>query len=144
MTDRAVRDIIRRRNIVQTNPATSVRDAARAMDEHRCGSILICDEGRLAGIFTERDLLTRVVAPGRDPEATTLNEVMTPNPDTIEAGELIQDAIRKMDEGAFRHLPVMDDGKVMGVISIRDLPLADVVDLQPELEARHTLPECLW
>ena len=57
--------------------------------------------------------------------------------------EAVRDALRKMDEGAFRHLPVMEGGEIVGVVSIRDMPLADVAELQPELEARHTLSECL-
>ena len=73
-----------------------------------CGSILIMDRERLLGIFTERDLLVRVVATGRNPAETRLPDVMTTDIETIGGDESIEEAIRRMDEGAFRHLPVVD------------------------------------
>jgi CBS domain-containing protein len=114
------------------------------MAEHCCSSILICEGEHLRGIFTERDLLVRVVAAGLDPYRTKLGEVMTPNPDTIDGGAPVVEAIRRMDECSYRHLPVIENGKILGVVSMRDLPLDDLARMQPELDQRHALAERMW
>jgi CBS domain-containing protein len=114
------------------------------MAEHCCTSILVCDGEQLRGIFTERDLLMRVVAAGRDPAATRLAEVMTADPDTIEGSAPVAEAIRQMDEFSYRHMPVIENGRVIGVISWRDLPYEDRARVQPELKQRHGLAERMW
>jgi CBS domain-containing protein len=97
----------------------SVRDAVALMRLHRVGCVLVCQGGRLAGLFTERDLLRRVLAPGR-PLTLPLNACMTSNPVVVRQSESIGAAIRRMEEGGYRHLPVVDeaDGPV-GVLSVR-------------------------
>ncbi len=122
MSTRPVREIIKRDEPLCATADDTVRTAATRMAEHVCSSILICDGGKLLGIFTERDLLARVVAAGLDPDKTTLAEVMTADPDTIEGSEPAIEAIRRMDEFGYRHLPVMDGDRLLGVISLRDLP----------------------
>jgi CBS domain-containing protein len=82
----------------------TVRTAAEEMAEHGCNSILVCDGQQLKGIFTERDLLVRVVAAGRDAAQTKLAEVMTREPDTIEGSEPVVEAVRRMDECGYHHL----------------------------------------
>lgn len=144
MPNRAVRECIARDEPLTARRADSVRDATVRMAEHACSSILICEDGKLLGIFTERDLLVRVVAAGLDPDRTKLEEVMSADPDTIDGGESVVEAIRRMDEFNYRHLPVMENGKVLGVVSVRDLPFEDLVSMQPELEKRHTLAERMW
>jgi CBS domain-containing protein len=144
MSERPVREIIRNGNVLTASPNDTVRWASRAMTEHRCGSILIVERGKLVGIFTERDALNRVLAAGLDPDRTPLRAVMTAEPDTIEAEAPVKEAIRRMDEFGYRHLPVMDDGRLAGVISSRDLPWTDIAGMQPELDVRHTLAERLW
>lgn len=144
MPNRAVRECIARDEPLTARRADSVRDATVRMAEHACSSILICEGGKLLGIFTERDLLVRVVAAGLDPDRTKLEEVMSADPDTIDGGESVVEAIRRMDEFNYRHLPVMENGKVLGVVSVRDLPFEDLVSMQPELEKRHTLAERMW
>lgn len=144
MPQRPISAIIARAEIVAGRPDETVRTAARRMTEAKCGSILILEGQRLLGIFTERDLLCRVVAAGLDVERTTLAQVMTGDPDTIEADAPVAEAIRRMDEFGYRHLPVMVDGKPVGVVSIRDLPFADLAAMQPELEDRHVLAERIW
>jgi CBS domain-containing protein len=141
MAQRTVREMIERDRLVSAGPRTTVRRAAAAMAAGRCGSVLVVEDGRLLGIFTERDLLNRVVGAGRDPEGTRLAEVMTRAPDTIGADEPIIAAIRKMDEFSYRYLPVLDGGRVIGVISTRHLPFGEVVAMAPELERRHGLAE---
>ena len=148
MHKRPVRSILRRRRLgpvlVAAQPEDSVCDAARRMAENRCGSILIMEQERLLGIFTERDLLVRVVASGRNPAETRVREVMTTDIETIDGDETIEDAIRRMDEGAFRHLPVVDHGQVLGVLSARDIPILDLGSMAKELDARHRLAERIW
>jgi CBS domain-containing protein len=86
----------------------------------------------------------RVVAAGRDAARTKLAEVMTREPDTIEGSEPVIEAVRRMDECCYRHLPVLEGEQILGVITLRDVPLDVMVRLQPELEQRHMLAERLW
>ncbi len=141
---RLVRDILKPRLTVVARPDETAQAAAVRMTEHACGSILVCDGDRLCGIFTERDLMTRVVAEGLDPNATPLEAVMTRDPERIEDTETGREALRRMDEGCFRHMPVMEDGRVVGVLSLRDLPPETLARMQPEMEQRHSLAERLW
>ena len=144
MAKRRVREIINRDRPLVGRPDDTVQAAAARMAERRCGSILVCDGDRLRGIFTERDLLARVVAAGRDPARTRLAEVMTPDPETIEGAEPVIEAVRRMDEGCYRHLPVLEGGRIVGVVSLRDVPFAVLARVEPELEQRHALAERLW
>jgi CBS domain-containing protein len=114
------------------------------MAEHVCGSILVMQDDTLLGIFTERDLLMRVAAAGRDLDRTPIGEVMTREPDTIGVDEPVAEAIRRMDEFSYRYLPVIKDGKVIGVISTRHLPFGEVVAMAGELQQRHDLAERMW
>jgi CBS domain-containing protein len=91
------------------------------MAKRRIGAVPIVDKGRLVGIFTERDVVLRIVAAGRDPNKTTLAKVMTPDPDTLEPGDSVRAALDLMQAGHFRHLPVVDGGRLIGIVSIRDL-----------------------
>ena len=110
-------------------PDDPVADAVRCMAERRVGAVLVVDEGRLVGIFSERDLLRRVVAAGRDPAETPLRDVMTPDPVTATPQEASAKAIATMRVKGCRHLPILQGGQVVDTISIRDL-------LFRELEAR--------
>jgi CBS domain-containing protein len=148
MRKRPVRSILRRRRLgpelVAARADETVCDAAKRMAENKCGSILIMDRERLLGIFTERDLLVRVVATGRNPAETRLDEVMTTDIETIDGDESIEEAIRRMDEGAFRHLPVVDSERVLGVLSVRDIPILELGSMARELDERHRLAERIW
>jgi CBS domain-containing protein len=144
MLNRPVRECIKRDEPLCAKAEDTVHDAAVRMTEHCCSSILICDGKQLKGIFTERDMLVRVVAAGRDPTKTTLGEVMSHDPDTIEASEPVVEAIRRMDEFNYRHLPVMEEGRLLGVVGLRDLPFEDLSEVQPELDQRHALAERMW
>lgn len=139
-----VRECIARDEPLIGRKSDTVREATRRMAEHACSSILICENDKLVGIFTERDLLVRVVAADLDPDKVTLGEVMTPDPDTIDGSEPVIEAIRRMDEFSYRHLPVMEGGKILGVVSWRDLPFEDLASMQPELDQRHAITERLW
>jgi CBS domain-containing protein len=144
MRHRTVREIMSCVEICQQPPEASVRDACCLMAQHRCGSILVVEGGRLVGIFTERDAVERVFAGGLDPDRTALAVVMTRTPDTIEPGQSVDEAVRRMDEFGYRHLPVVEADRVLGVLSIRDLSIEDLAAMHAELESRRAIAERAW
>ncbi len=119
MSQRSIAQLIKRQ-VIHLAPSASVREAAQLMSENHIGALLVMDEGRLAGIFTERDALNRVLAEGRDPDSTPLSEVMTR--DLVMLGPRAEAtlALHVMGEVGFRHLPVVENDKVHGIISLRD------------------------
>lgn len=113
-------DIINR-NVVALPSNAAVGEAACLMSERHIGAVMIIEAEQLIGIFTERDIVTRVIALGHDPSTTTLAEVMTESPRTIGPDDTALEALSCMSQHGFRHLPVVKDGRVMGMISVRDL-----------------------
>ena len=122
-----VESVLEARQLVVAGPDASVADAARLMRRGNVGAILVVDGSRLVGIFTERDALFRVIACGRDPAAVPLREVMTADPVTVAPEETFGYALLLMHERGFRHVPVVRDGRPVGVVSARHA-------LDPELE----------
>lgn len=122
MSERTVLQSMARRNVLSLGPQASVRDAACAMTRANCGSVLILDTaGAMQGILTERDLMTRVLAKGIDPDAAPVTQVMTRNPRCVAPETKVADAVVIMIERGFRHLPVVGEGgRVLGVFSARD------------------------
>jgi CBS domain-containing protein len=116
-----VPDVIRAQKLVTLTGAASVRQATLLMAERGVGAIMVVEELQLVGIFTERDVATRVVAAGLDPDATRLGQVMTPNPDTLKPTATVRDALDLMKMHGYRHLPVVQGRKLVGIVSIRDL-----------------------
>jgi CBS domain-containing protein len=106
---------------VSVSPLVTVSQAAQEMNRRKVGSVLVMEGGQLLGIFTERDVLWRVVAAGLDPKTTPLSQVMTRNPITVGPETPIQSVMDVFTEKRFRHLPVVDDGRLLGVISIGDV-----------------------
>jgi CBS domain-containing protein len=104
--------------LLATEPGASLRDAAQRMVERRVGSIVVCEGERLVGILTERDILGLFA---RGELETTVGEVMTRNPETVEPDESLAQARLVMLHGGFRHLPVVEGGRVIGMLSLRDL-----------------------
>jgi CBS domain-containing protein len=101
------------------SPCQTVADAVALMRQHNVGCVLICDRDRLAGIFTERDLMRRVLAQGRALSVPLL-ECMTPDPVVVYPTETIGAAVRRMEEGGYRHLPVVDpSGQPLGILSVK-------------------------
>lgn len=102
--------------------SASVGEAVRLLLDAEIGAVLIVNaEGRLAGIFSERDLLTKVAGGSTPLGDLPLDQFMTPKPETVCAGDTLAYALHKMDVGGYRHLPVVDDGKPVGILSVRDL-----------------------
>ena len=137
MQRRIVPDLVSNQTLASLPPSATVRDAARVMAERHIGAILVVVDGRLQGIFTERDVLARVVAAGLDPDHTVLGGVMTPNPDTIAPNDTALDALRRMAERGYRHRPVLDGARMVGIVSIRDLYTAVNRELAVDLEQRE-------
>jgi CBS domain-containing protein len=98
----------------------TVGEAARLMKKSQFGAVMVVDDGKLVGIFTERDALFNVIAAGRDPQIIQLAAVMTRNPQTILADKPFVDALHLMHAGGFRHVPVVEDGRPVGMVSARD------------------------
>ena len=127
MLELPVRDVLEPRKLVLAPPQASVDDAARLMQEARVGAVLIVEQGRLIGIFTERDAVYRVLAARRDPLLTPLAEVMTRDPVAVSPEETFGYALLLMHDHGFRHAPVVENGRPIGVVSTRHA-------LDPELE----------
>ena len=120
MSARTIRSIIEGHELVTAQKNTPVREAARLMKEHDVGAIMVVEGEKLVGVFTERDALFRVVAEGRDAGTTELGAVMTPNPKTVEADSPFSLALQMMYEGGFRNVPVVENGRPVGLVSARD------------------------
>jgi CBS domain-containing protein len=133
-----VPDIIATKQTLTTfNADVTVRQAARVMAERHIGAVLITNNGKLEGIFTERDVLNRVVAPGKDPEVVKVGEVMTRNPDTVTPDATALDTLIRMQNKGYRHLPVVDDGQLVGIVSVRDLFNAVKRELEEDIQERE-------
>jgi CBS domain-containing protein len=110
------------------------------MRERRIGGVMVVERGALLGIVTERDMVTRLLAEGRDPAATRLSEIMTANPETLRPDDTALSALDKMQAGRYRHLPVLDaDDRICGMVSIRDLFEAVRRSLEEELHSAESL-----
>ena len=136
MKRRIVPDIVNQQELWTITPQTTVRDATRLMAQRRIGAAMVLSEGRLVGIFSERDLAHRVIAQGLDPDATLVSAVMTGNPVTIGPRDYAGDALELMRTHGFRHLPVVDGGRAVGMVSVRDLYDAVKEQLEEDLQER--------
>lgn len=122
---RQIGEIIEGHPLFHVPSTASVRDVARTMSERNIGAIAVLDSGKLVGIFSERDVLTRIVAEGRNPDETRVDSVMTRDIIVAAPADDINDALQKMHECNCRHLPVVQGGNLVGMISIRDLLRVD-------------------
>ena len=143
MPQRAIRTIIEDQQPITASSDITVAQAAALMRQHRIGAMLVVDDGRLAGIFTERDALFRVIAGGRDPAATRVADVMTSNPRTIAPDRPFGHALHLMYEGEFRHVPVVENGRPLGMVSARDALGPDLEQFIADLDTRAHIGEIL-
>lgn len=144
MPNRSVRQVIAGQTLQTATQDMTVLAAAQAMVAAKVGSLLIVDKsGALQGIFTERDALFRVLAKGLDPATTRLADVMTSNLQTIAADRPLSHALHMMFEGGFRHVPVVDNGKALGMVSARDALGGEMVEFEAELDKRDGIAEIL-
>jgi CBS domain-containing protein len=137
MSLRSLRSIIAGQPPAVAPKTATVLEAAILMKEKSKGALLVVDGTKLTGIFTERDALFRVIAAGRDAATTTLADVMTPQPQTMHPDEPFLKALRLMHKRGFRHLPVVENGRPLGVVSARDALDDDLYELRVEMAQRE-------
>lgn len=125
--------VVQGREVFFLRAENSIRDAARYMTDRHVGAVAVLDGTRLAGILSERDIMGRVVAKGLDPDATRVGDVMTRDLVVSEAAESHEDGVRKMKQAGCRHLPVIEAGKLVGIVSLRDLLQVDLSEKDEEI-----------
>ena len=123
---KSIKAIIGDRETVVVGPLLSTADAARLMALRNIGAVPVVEGDRLAGIFSERDLLARVVAQGRDPASTLVRDVMSTDLVVAEVTESYETCLGRMQQARVRHLLVLDTGRLAGIVSLRDLLAADI------------------
>ncbi len=132
--EKTVGEIVQDRPLYVVQNNISVLEAVRYMVEHRVGAVPVLEGERLVGIFSERDVLTRVVAQELDPASLQVTQVMTTKLATMEKDNTYSQALLIMNRLHIRHLPVMDNGQLIGCISIRDLQVMDLEAKAQEIE----------
>lgn len=137
MIRRIVPDVISDQILYRVSPRDTVRHAARTMRDKKIAAVLVMDLEHLVGILTERDMTVRVVAAGLDPDTTAVREIMTMDPDTLAPSDTAADAVRLMKLRNYRHLPVVDEGRVVGMVSVRDLYAVYNGELEQDLKDRN-------
>lgn len=133
MTVRTIADLIAGRTLVSVGGSFTVAAACHRMREHGIGALAVVEDDKLVGILSKRDISVRVIAGHRDPMLTLVREVMTRGLRTIPAHASVSAARRAMRDGGFRHLPVLLDGALVGMLSLRDIP----AELLPGEQPRH-------
>ena len=141
MLNRTIAQVLRDSFVVKLAADASVRQAARMMSEKHVASVIVTSgNAHVDGIFTERDLIDRVVAPSRDPDALTLGDVMTRHPVTVSPDHTVRQALAEMKDNDLRHLPVVRDDTLVGVVSMRDF----IGDEVAELDHERDLARSVW
>ena len=144
MPNRTLRQVIEGRTVTSALADTTVRAAAVAMANQQVGAIMVVDDkGLLTGLFTERDVLNRVVAKGLDPDKTPLSAVMTEKLLTATPDKPLSHALHMMFEGGFRHVPVVENGKPVGMVSARNALGLEICQFEKELKERDHIAEIL-
>lgn len=135
MMRRVVPDVVSNQDLLTLPKTATVEQAAKHMAKRRVRSVLVVDEDQLVGVFTGTDLIERVIAVGKGPKATVLAEVMSASPETIAPDRPAIEALRIMQAGGFRHLPVVHKNKLIAVLSRRDFirEEEDEIDLEERL-----------
>lgn len=106
--------------VVGIGPGATVYEALRLMGEHNIGALVVTDEGRLVGIISERDYARKVILKGKRSRETAVSEIMTPAPVTVQPSDSLETCMQLMTERRVRHLPVLQDGRLVGIVSIGD------------------------
>jgi CBS domain-containing protein len=135
MMNTRIRDILRRKgeDVYSVGPLATVIDAVNTMNDHHVGSVLVCEGGDPVGVFSERDVLVRVVAAHRDPRQTLVRDVMTTRLYTAAPEDTLLEVMRLMTDRRCRHVPVMEGESLIGLVSIGDLTKATQYNLRQEV-----------
>ena len=144
MLELPVRSVLELRKLVLAPPQASVDDAVRLMKEAHVGAVLIVEQERLIGIFTERDAVYRVLAARRDPLLTPLAEVMTRDPVVVAPEETFGYALLLMHDNGFRHAPVVENGRPIGVVSTRHALDPELEEFTAAIELRTRMPASIF
>lgn len=133
MSERHMLDIVRDQKPLTLPPTATVKQACKCMGERRVGAVLVTEDGgRLVGIFTGRDAVCRVLAQGKSAARTHLSEVMTPNPNCMPPGRTAIEALRMMQDCGYRHIPITEGGRVVGIVSRGDFRGMETARLDDE------------
>ena len=130
-----LRSVLHRQQLVSATPDTTVQQIAVIMTRAHIGAIPIIEDDRLIGIFSERDLMTRIVVAERDPRTTPVSEVMSSEVETATLEDHVDFCVEKMRRVGCRHLPIVIDGKVIGVVSMRDLLRDELAEQDDEIRS---------
>jgi CBS domain-containing protein len=140
-----ISELIKDQRVITAVRQQTVLEVARLMVDHNIGAVPVLENGRLVGIFSERDLMKRVVVGGRDPAGTRVGQVMTEDPLTVEEGDSLETCMTLMRRHGFRHLPVCRNGELLGLVSLRDIVLHDLDEKGDEMRMMraylHSTPE---
>ena len=139
MYEMTVREVMKRRGIIKVPPDTTVRKAAKLMSARNTGAALVLEDGRLVGIFTERDVVSRVVGKDLDARSTRLVDVMTPDPRTVTPERTFGYALGLMHQHRIRHLPVVEKGLVVCIVSARSALDPDLEQFRAEARRRELM-----
>ncbi len=137
MFDQPVRTLMVQKKLLTAAPETTVSNAAKLMADKNVGAVMVVENERLVGIFSERDAVFRVIAKGRDAKTTLLSEVMTTSPETIDPATTYGHALLLMQEHGFRHVPVVENGRPVGIISSRNAMDPDLEEFVAEARRRE-------
>ena len=143
MPQRPIRSLIARQKILTAAKETTVSEAARLMKKMNVGAVMVVEKEKLIGIVTERDLVFRVLAESRDPKTTRLADVMTAKPQTIDPDRPFGHALHLMYESGFRHVPVVEHGRPVGMVSARDVLGPELQEFEAELKRKTQIGEIL-
>ena len=139
MFSQRVRTVMERKKLLTAPPETTVSKAAELMARRKVGAVMVVEQQSLVGIFTERDAVFRVVARGRDARTTRLADVMTTAPQTVDPDKSFGYALLLMHEKGFRHMPVVENGKLIGIVSARNALDPDLEEFVSESERRKQI-----
>ena len=137
MFDRSIKSIMEPEKFLTAPPDTTVSQATRLMAGRNTGAVLVVEDGGLVGIFTERDVVFRVIAQGLDPETTVVQAVMTRSPLSLDPSRTYGHALLLMQENGFRHVPVVENGRPIGIISSRNAMDPDLEEFVSEQRRRE-------
>jgi len=141
----SIYDLVKEQEMCVADVDDNVMEVAQAMVERNIGAVPVVREGRLAGVFSERDLMRRIVVEGRDPHATKVGEVMTSEPLSVSRNDDLEHCLVLMREHGFRHLPICEGERLLGFLSLRDLLLRDLSEKDDEVKLMrayiHSAPD---
>src|SRR5271165_195720 len=139
-----INDLLKDQVTVSAEVGQTVLEVARIMVDHNIGAVPVLQDGRLVGIFSERDLMNPAVVGGRDPARTRVSEVMTEDPLTLEPKDSLEICMTLMRRHGFRHLPICQERKLRGMVSLRDILLHDLHEKDDEVRMMraylHSVP----